>query len=152
MLHREHLPGAAEAGLDFIDDQRYFEPVADLPHLGHEAWIGHDRTALALDRLDQDAGRSGGRLVTVPLEIGGRSLELNMNAGAGGRIKVELLGTAGKPVPGHTREDADWLWGNDVRKRVTWDGRSDLSRLRGKTVRLHFIGLGVKLYAFQFGK
>ena len=53
-------------------------------------------------------------------------------------------------MPGFSREDADRLDRNDLRKVVTWKGSSTLATLRGKTVRLRFIGERVKLYAFQF--
>ena len=100
--------------------------------------------------ISQDTNRSGGNLVTIPLKFSGSRLELNMDAGAGGRLKVELLTRSCKPIAGYTRQDADCLRGNDLRKTVTWKGTSDLSALRGKTVRLNFIGRNVKLYAFQF--
>ena len=56
--------------------------------------------------VSQDASRSGGNLVTIPLKFSGSRLELNMDAGAGGRLKVELLGRTGKPIAGYTSEDA----------------------------------------------
>jgi len=111
--------------------------------------IGHVRARLD-GFVSQDAGRSGGTLVTVPLKFAGKRLEVNMDAHAGGRLKVELLGKSCKPIPGYTSQDADLLRGNDLHKTVTWNGTSDLSALAGKTVRLNFIGKGVKLYAFQF--
>jgi hypothetical protein len=100
--------------------------------------------------VSQDAGRSGGNLVTIPLKFSGSRLELNMDAAAGGHLKVELLGKSCKPIVGYARQDADRLRGNDLRKTVTWNGASDLAALKGQTVRLNFIGKGVKLYAFQF--
>jgi len=138
---------------------------------GHELWMyyaGYDHAhgryyergprsgavGMVRIRLDgfvsQDAGWSGGNLMTVPLNFDGSRLQVNMDANAGGSLKVELLDEAKKPIPGHTKEDADALWGNDVQKTVTWNGQSDVSALRGKTVHLNFIGRGVKLYAFQF--
>jgi len=114
---------------------------------------GIGRATVRLDGfVSQDARWTGGNLVTIPLRFGGRRLELNMNAGAGGRLKVELLSRSGKPVAGYTTQDADWLCGNDVRKTVTWNGKNNLPAIKGKTVRLNFIGKGVKLYAFQFMK
>ena len=100
--------------------------------------------------VSQDARRSGGRLLTVPVRFDGSRLQVNMDAGAGGRLKVELRDRANRPIPGFTVRDADWLWGNDVGKTVTWNGQSDVSRLKGKPVRLSFVGRGVKVYAFQF--
>ena len=113
--------------------------------------IGQGR--LPIDRFaSQDASRSGGELTTKPLRFDGSRLEVNMDAAAGGRLKVELRDAKDRPIHGFAVRDADWLYCNNVHKTVTWRGRADLSRLRTRTVRLHFIGRAVKLYAFQFTK
>ena len=39
---------------------------------------------------------------------------------------------------------------NDMVQTVTWNGEADLSSLRGRAVRLRFIGQSAKLFAFQF--
>ena len=112
---------------------------------------GIGRVRIRLDGfVSQDAGWSGGSLVTVPLRPDGSHLGVNMDANAGGRLKVALLDRAMRPIPGYSSHDADWLWGNDLHKTVTWSGQAEVSRLTGRTVRLNFIGRGVKLYAFQF--
>jgi len=109
---------------------------------------------LATIRLDgfvsQDVSWAGGELLTVPLTFRGTALQINVDANAGGRFKVELRDRRNRPIPGFTLRDADRLWGNDVAKTVTWCGESDLSKLKGKPVRLRFVGKGFKLYAFQF--
>ena len=128
-------------GSDYLHDIRETPPKSG----------GIGQVSIRLDGfVSQDACRSGGNLVTIPLKFSGCRLELNMNAGAGGRLKVELLSKSGRPIAGYTRQGADWLYGNDVRKTVTWNGSSSLSTLKGKTVRLNFTGRGVKLYAFRF--
>ena len=73
-----------------------------------------------------------------------------MDASAGGWLKVELLDEELNPVNGFTERDADFIWGNDICKTVTWNGMADLSVLKGKNLRLKFIGKNLKLYAFQF--
>lgn len=114
---------------------------------------GIGQVRLPIDRFaSQDASRSGGKLTTKPIRFDGNRLEVNMDAAAGGRLKVELRGTNNRPIPGFTSRDADWLYCNDVHKTVTWRGRDDLCPLRARTVRLHFIGHAVKVYAFQFTK
>ncbi len=40
--------------------------------------------------------------------------------------------------------------GNFLRKVVTWDGKSDVSRAAGQPVQLRFVMRAAKLYAFQF--
>ena len=129
------------AGADYLHDIRV--------HPAGAGGIG--RARIRLDGfVSQDAPRSGGTLVTVPVEQTGSRLELNMDASAGGWLKVELLDRAGRAIPGYSRKDADRLRGNDVSKEVTWRGQSDLPHLKGKRVRLNFIGGAVKLYSFQF--
>lgn len=92
----------------------------------------------------------GGTLTTVPLKFSGNKLELNLNAGAGGWLKVEILGPDGEPLPGFSAKEADYVLGNSLRKTVTWKGKGNVSELQGKTIQLRFLGRDVKLYAFNF--
>jgi len=109
---------------------------------------------LARVRLDgfvsQNARPSGGRLLTVPLRFTGRCMSVNMDAAAGGWLRVELLDSRGRAIAGFSAADADPLWCNDTAKTVTWKGRSDLSNLKGQPIRVNFIGKGVAVYGFQF--
>ena len=61
-----------------------------------------------------------------------------------------MCDAAGKAIPGFTRTDADWLWGNDVARTVTWQAKHDLSALGKRPVRLRLIGSSVKVFAFEF--
>lgn len=137
------------------DEVLMFYAGYDTPHAaGNTRLPFSGAVGMARIRLDgfvsQDARASGGKLLTVPLRFDGSHLQVNMDANAGGRLKVEILDGAAKPIPGFTARDADWLWYNDVAKTVTWGGEGDVSRLKGKAVRLRFSGRGVKLYAFEF--
>ena len=110
---------------------------------------GIGRVRMRLDGFAcQQARPGGGELLTVPVDSGER-LAVNMDAGAGGRVKVELCDEAGAPVPGYTAAEADWLFYNDVDRTVTWRGQNRLPE-PGRKVRLRFIGESVKLYAFRF--
>ena len=73
-----------------------------------------------------------------------------MDGSASGWLKVEILDKNNKPIRGFSKQEADELWGNNVRKPVTWKGGSNLSKLNQQKVRLHFVGQSVKLYSFQF--
>jgi len=109
------------------------------------------RAVMRLDGfVSMDFGFSGGEVITPPIRFEGEQLELNINTGAGGMGQVEILDDSGAPIPGFTLSDADQLNTNNVRAVVTWDGRSDVSALVGRTVRLHFKMRSTKLYAFQF--
>lgn len=105
-------------------------------------------------RLDgfacQEARPGGGELLTPPLRFCGNRLAINLDAGAGGRMKVEVCDAEGHPIPGHTAAEADWQFFNDVRRIVTWQRRCELPRLLLPVVRLRFIGANARLYAFQF--
>jgi len=132
----------------------------DTPHTCHRYPEGRKRSpgssavGLARVRLDgfvsQDATASGGEMITEPISFEGRRLEVNMDAGARGWLKVEILNARGRPCRGFSEKDADPVWGNDVKKVMTWKGSKGVSDLKGRPVRLRFIGKSVKVYAFQF--
>jgi hypothetical protein len=66
MIKPKHLAGAAEAGLDFVEDQHNFVLVADPAQAAHQLWYGLIKTAFALDRLDDDGSDS--RWLDIGLE------------------------------------------------------------------------------------
>ncbi len=112
--------------------------------------------SFAVSRLDgfasMNAGEELGELVTVPLVFSGKRLVLNLEVLRGGGAKVELQDEAGKPLPGFTQADCDQMVCDDVSRVVTWRGKSDLSALAGKPVRLRFVLRRCKLYAFECGQ
>jgi hypothetical protein len=111
-----------------------------------------------------------GHMITRPFIWEGTRLGINAWAPEGeGSVRVEVLDAEaplpedrpgigmpmrGKPMhhppfTGYGLERCDPFSGDDVRHTVTWQGASDLSHLRGKTVRLHFVLSGARLFAFQ---
>ena len=58
----------------------------------------------------------------------------------------------GEPLPGYSLADSDRIYHNNLRKIVSWKGRSDLSSVAGQVVRLKFQLRDSKLYALQFGR
>ena len=100
--------------------------------------------------VSADAGFSGGQLTTVPLLFQGSQLILNLDTGALGSARVEILDGQGRVVPGFGREDSDPINGNYVERVVSWKGERDLSSLAGEPIRLRFIMRSTKLFAFQF--
>ena len=99
--------------------------------------------------VSQDAGGQQSTLTTVPFALEGNHLEVNMDGSARGWLKVEILNEGMQPLTGFTEVEADRLGGSSTSQTVTWGGEQDLSALKGKTVRLRFVGQSVKLYAFQ---
>lgn len=100
--------------------------------------------------MSADAGSAGGTIVTKPLIFSGKHLELNVDCSAGGRLDLEFLDEQRQPIKGFTLAEHDRIYYNHVHKRVTFQGRSDLSALAGKPIRLRFALRDCKLYAFQF--
>jgi hypothetical protein len=99
-----------------------------------------------LDRfVSVDAPTEGGTLTTVPLVFAGRRLELNAATKEGGRVIVEILDMAGKPM---ARSEA--FAGDDLRHQVVWEEGTDLSQLAGTPIALRFRLQSAELYAFAF--
>ena len=105
---------------------------------------------LAKWRLDGfvslDAGHFGGVVETVPLQLSGEGLEVNVDAGAGS-LAVEALTAAGEPLTGFTREDCQTVHTDSVRQTVRWNGDARLPV--GQPLRLRFHLQDAKLYSFR---
>ena len=97
------------------------------------------------------AAYAGGEFTTPLLKFDGRELVLNVNTSATGLLRCELLGENGEPLAGHALGDCDVIHtANELDRPVKWRGRSDLSALAGRAVRLRVEFRDTDLYAFQF--
>ncbi len=118
--------------------------------------VAKQKTAIGRLRLrrdgfvSQDAGSDEGWLTTVPFVLEGDRLTANVDASSRGWLKVEILDETGHGLWGYEKSAADRLMFNDLAQTVTWNGSADLSELRGRTVRLRFVGQWVKVYSFRF--
>ena len=112
------------------------------------------RSGVAVQRLDgfvsADAAYTGGWLITPPIVFQGDHLELNIDVAAMGEAMVEVQDEQGHPVPGFTLDECDRVLFNDVAYTVKWKGKSDVSALAGRPMRLRIAMRSAKLYAFQF--
>jgi hypothetical protein len=101
--------------------------------------------------VSASAAYDGAEFITPPLKFSGRELLLNVDTSAAGLVRCELLDHNRKPIPGFTLEDCDLIHtANELDRRVQWRGRSDVSALAGKPVRLRVVFSNTDLYAFQF--
>ena len=97
------------------------------------------------------AAYAGGEFTTPSLKFSGRELVLNVDTSAAGLVRCELLGEDGKPLEGYRLQDCDLIHtANEVDRLVKWKGKSDLSALAGKPVKLRVAYRDTDLYAFQF--
>ena len=89
-------------------------------------------------------------LVTKPLVFDGKTMHVNCNTRKGGSVRVALLDEQGKPLPGFGLKNCDPLTGNSVSQQVTWNKKSALTALGGKTIRLRFELTKCQLWSFRF--
>ncbi|MBN2295474.1 MAG: hypothetical protein JXM70_23795 [Pirellulales bacterium] len=98
----------------------------------------------------QAPGGKGGQMITKPIVFDGKKLVINFSTSAAGSIHVEIQDEKGKPIPGFALADSTEIFGDSVKKTVSWKGGSDLGKLAGKPVRLHFVMKDADLYSIQF--
>ena len=108
---------------------------------------------LAKWRLDGfvslDAGHFGGVVETVPLQLSGEGLEVNVDAGDGS-LAVEVLSAAGEPLTGFTHDDCQAIFADGVRQSVRWGGNARIPI--GQPLRLRFHLQNASLYSFRIGE
>ena len=109
-----------------------------------------------VQRLDgfvsADAGYGGGTLATGEVMCTGDRLLLNLDTGALGCARVEILDAEGCPVPGFSARECDPVRINSTGAQVTWKGNPDISALGNKVVKLRFIIQSCKLYSARFAE
>jgi hypothetical protein len=89
-------------------------------------------------------------LLTAPLVFAGKRLALNYSTSATGSVRVELLDSIGRPIPGYSAGESVEIFGDELDRIVMWRARTDVSALAGQTVRLRFHLRDADLYAFRF--
>ncbi|MCW3053885.1 MAG: hypothetical protein JWN14_3055 [Chthonomonadales bacterium] len=100
--------------------------------------------------MSADFAYTGGTLSTPLLRFSGTHLQFNIDSGGMGTAFVEIRDAHGQPIPGFTYAESEEIGGNFLDTTARWKGKSDLTALRGKPIRLHLKARGAKLYAFQF--
>jgi hypothetical protein len=118
-------------------------------------WFGRQGSiGLAWLRLDgfvaMSAGSTPGTLTTKPFKLEGSKLELNAVVDRKGSLRVEVLDTAGNPIPGYSGKSSPQFSGVDnLRFAPTWNGQRSLASLQGQAVQLRIHLQDAQLYAFQ---
>jgi hypothetical protein len=99
-----------------------------------------------------NAGASGGELLTRAFTFGGKQLVVNYETSAVGGLQFELCNESGEPHEGFSLADSERLFGNEIAHTVNWQGRTNVSSLAGKPVRLRVRLRDADLYSFRFGE
>ena len=129
-----------------------------LLELGDKAVAGIGLARLPLDGfVSLEGARHEFSVVTTrSFTFSGKTLHLNLRAalqqwGAEPcEVRVELLDGRQAEIPGHTLAEADAVTTTGTDQVISWQGRSDVSALAGKPIRLKIYFKNAKLYAFQF--
>jgi|GEM_PF-5452743 len=115
---------------------------------------GNSQLRLATFNRDRFAGIAAeqGILTLRPLEVDGRSLQLNVDANEGA-VRIELQKPDGSPIPGFTGGESDAISVNSTKVTASWSGRRDLSQHLGRDIRivLHMDNATVFSLSFQGG-
>lgn len=102
-----------------------------------------------LDRfVSVDGPSTGGTLTTVPIRFSGERLEVNAEVPADGSLVVEILDTAGNPIPGVVPSDP--VRGNHLRTDVLFSGNRTIGIPGDRPITLRFRLTNAKLYSFAF--
>ena len=105
------------------------------------------------DRLVALEAQAEARFTMVQRKCSGTEMRLNYETEKGGWVRIELVEppvTPPTPVeafPGYGLDDADPLVGDELSRVVTWDGRSDLSELKGQNVSIRIHMARARLYS-----
>lgn len=102
--------------------------------------------------VSADAGYDGGAFSTPLITFDGGRLELNVQCSAGGWVRVGLVDEHNAPIEGRELDACDTLNGDGIAKTVRWAGKSDVSDLHGRPVRLRVEMRDARLFAFGFVK
>ena len=140
------------------DVQLGTHPLGDTPvPLAQQSWLKERRGygGLAMVRRDGlvslDSDAPEGVVITKPFVCRGKQLLINADASRG-RIRVELLDVMGVPLLGFEAGRSDPLHGDSVSQLASWDGKSDLSSLESRKIKLRLLMAHSKLFSFRFAK
>jgi hypothetical protein len=98
-------------------------------------FFGSRGCGLGMASMQRDgfAGYRGGRLVTVPVRVTGRTLKVSVDGGAGDGVRVGIADDRERSV-----QACAPLRGRQTDATVTWNGTSDLSKYINGAVTLVF--------------
>ncbi len=132
------------------------EEIAALAERGATAIQASATAGVLLSMEGDDGGRLdnslGGEDASLPpgSAFPVQELVLNYATSAAGSVRVEIQDASGVPIPGFRLEDSRELIGDWIERPAVWAGGTDVSRLRGKPIRLRFVLRDADLYAIRF--
>lgn len=98
------------------------------------------------------AGAGLGEILTRPMLMSGKALEVNVATSAIGAVRIGICDESGAPFAGFSLEESEVLFGNELAHRVRWNGRGDVSSLAGRPLRLRIRLHDADLFSFCFSQ
>jgi len=143
-------------GAQFVThDGHHWLYYESCPNQHERRYLGGCEVRLARFRQDGFAGISSigdgwGHLVTRPFVVQGTRLELNLELlGSSGEAFVAVLDEGGKSIPGYTCKESVGV-ASGQHSMVNWRGKTGVTDLKGRKVRLKIVLKSARLYAMQF--
>jgi hypothetical protein len=93
---------------------------------------------------------AGGELVTRPIVFDGSQLQINYSTSAAGSVRVEIQDVHGKAMAGYGLADCFEIFGDEIKRPVTWKDGASVKHLAGTPLRLRFVLQDADLFAFRF--
>jgi hypothetical protein len=136
-------------GLTELPDGRIASPYVGYvyPHKFPRYQRHMGRIGLAVwpsERLVALEAEEDGEFITGPLAGKGQRLFLNFETKRNGYVKVAIEKAAGRSI-----ETCDPLFGDQLKRQVTWHGQETIGIAPGGSFTLHFKLRAAKLYSFE---
>lgn len=94
------------------------------------------------------AGYKEGFMITKPVTLKGKNLQLNYSTSSIGYVKLVLLDEAGIEIAGFGEADAPTICGDLIDTNIKWKSGKQISELNNRTVRIKFILRDADIYSF----
>ena len=76
--------------------------------------------------------------------------ELQLNAAIEGQVRIGLLDSDGKALPGLSAKECDPITGDSLTHTVTWNGKKNIKKHSDKPIRMRLDIENAKIFSFQF--
>ena len=106
------------------------------------------------------SSESRGEFWTIPFTLDSDAIHLNTKTRYSGFVRAEILASSGgrtgaetadnRPIAGYSLEEGVPITGDYLDAPLAWKDGHRLDKLRGRTVRLHFVLYKADLYAMRF--
>ena len=141
----------------FLEDEiRYYYAGTRLRHAEKERRGMGPRGGLGFasckpDRFVGVTAKTTGKMLTRPFWTETARFCVNAKVGRGGWLRAGILDTDGKPIRGFTLKNAVPITGDSTEHVLTWEGKTDLSALAHREIRVEIHCRNATIYSIYAG-